>query len=43
VSSAPVFLAEQLPIEGAETTLGGPEGRHAATVRRLRAGERVTL
>lgn len=24
-------------------TLGGPEGRHAATVSRLRAGERVTL
>ena len=43
VSSLPVFLAEQLPAEGAETTLAGPEGRHAATVRRLRAGERLML
>jgi 16S rRNA (uracil1498-N3)-methyltransferase len=38
-----VFLAEQLPSEGAEMMLDGPEGRHAATVRRLRAGERLTL
>jgi 16S rRNA (uracil1498-N3)-methyltransferase len=43
VSSLPVFLAGQLPIEGAETTLDGPEGRHAATVRRLRAGEHLVL
>jgi 16S rRNA (uracil1498-N3)-methyltransferase len=43
VSILPVFLAEQLPPEGAETMLDGPEGRHAATVRRLRAGERMTL
>jgi 16S rRNA (uracil1498-N3)-methyltransferase len=43
VTTPPVFLAEQLPPEGAETTLDGPEGRHAATVRRLRAGERLTL
>ncbi|MGH3845881.1 MAG: 16S rRNA (uracil(1498)-N(3))-methyltransferase [Pseudonocardiaceae bacterium] len=43
MSSAPVFLVEQLPLEGAETMLDGPEGRHAATVRRLRAGERLTL
>jgi len=43
VSNLPVFLAEQLPSEGAETTLAGPEGRHAATVRRLRAGERLML
>ncbi|HEV7830078.1 MAG TPA: 16S rRNA (uracil(1498)-N(3))-methyltransferase [Pseudonocardiaceae bacterium] len=43
MSSAPVFLAEQLPLEGAETMLDGPEGRHAATVRRLRVGERLTL
>jgi 16S rRNA (uracil1498-N3)-methyltransferase len=28
---------------GDGVTLGGPEGRHAATVSRLRAGERVTL
>jgi 16S rRNA (uracil1498-N3)-methyltransferase len=43
VTTLPVFLAEQLPPEGAETTLDGPEGRHAATVRRLHAGERLTL
>jgi len=43
VSTLPVFLAEQLPPEGADTTLEGPEGRHAATVRRLRVGERLTL
>lgn len=38
-----MFLAGQLPPEGAETTLDGPEGRHAATVRRLRPGERLVL
>ncbi len=38
-----MFLAEQLPAEGAETMLDGPEGRHAATVRRVRAGERLML
>jgi 16S rRNA (uracil1498-N3)-methyltransferase len=43
VSNLPVFLAEQLLSEGAETTLAGSEGRHAATVRRLRAGERLML
>ncbi|MGH3824112.1 MAG: 16S rRNA (uracil(1498)-N(3))-methyltransferase [Pseudonocardiaceae bacterium] len=43
MSSLPVFLAEQLPSEGAEMMLDGPEGRHAATVRRLRVGERLTL
>ncbi|MGH3751567.1 MAG: 16S rRNA (uracil(1498)-N(3))-methyltransferase [Pseudonocardiaceae bacterium] len=37
-----MFLAGQLP-PGAETTLDGPEGRHAATVRRLRPGERLVL
>ncbi|MET8138860.1 16S rRNA (uracil(1498)-N(3))-methyltransferase [Sphaerisporangium sp. NPDC005288] len=39
--SVPVFLADDL--SGDEIVLGGPEGRHAATVRRLRAGERVDL
>ncbi|SEF68877.1 16S rRNA (uracil1498-N3)-methyltransferase [Nonomuraea solani] len=39
--SAPVFLASDL--DGPELTLDGPEGRHAASVRRLRAGERVDL
>lgn len=43
VSSPPVFLAERLPVEGAETMLAGPEGRHAATVRRLRVDERLVL
>ena len=43
VSSLPVFVAEQLPPEGAETILAGPEGRHAATMRRLRAGELLML
>ncbi|GGL15087.1 ribosomal RNA small subunit methyltransferase E [Sphaerisporangium melleum] len=39
--SVPVFLAGDL--SGEQITLGGAEGRHAATVRRLRAGERVDL
>ncbi|GII60401.1 ribosomal RNA small subunit methyltransferase E [Sphaerisporangium krabiense] len=39
--SVPVFLAGDL--SGDEILLSGPEGRHAATVRRLRAGERVDL
>jgi 16S rRNA (uracil1498-N3)-methyltransferase len=43
VSSRPVFVADQLPSEGAQTLLDGPEGRHAATVRRLRAGELLIL
>jgi len=43
VSSLPVFVAEQLPPEGAETVLDGAEGRHASTVRRLRAGEHLVL
>ncbi len=38
----PVFLVPTLP-SGAETVLDGPEGRHAATVRRLRAGEELVL
>ncbi|MCF6469562.1 16S rRNA (uracil(1498)-N(3))-methyltransferase [Nonomuraea sp. MG754425] len=41
--TAPVFLAETEHLDGPELTLGGPEGRHAASVRRLRAGERVDL
>ena len=39
--SAPVFLADDLAPD--RVVLGGPEGRHAATVRRLRAGEVVDL
>lgn len=43
MSSLPVFLSQRLPSEGAEVMLDGPEGRHAATVRRLRVGEHLTL
>lgn len=38
----PVFLADPLPAVG-EYVLDGPEGRHAASVRRLRAGEELLL
>jgi len=38
-----VFRADPLPPVGAESVLDGPEGRHAATVRRLRSGERLLL
>jgi 16S rRNA (uracil1498-N3)-methyltransferase len=41
--SPPVFLAETAGLEGERVVLDGPEGRHAATVKRLRAGERVDL
>jgi 16S rRNA (uracil1498-N3)-methyltransferase len=40
--SAPLFLVDELPA-GPTGTLDGPEGHHAATVQRLRAGERVIL
>lgn len=39
----PVFLAEPPDLVRSRFLLGGPEGRHAATVRRLRAGERLDL
>jgi 16S rRNA (uracil1498-N3)-methyltransferase len=42
VTTLPVFLVEHLP-DGAQAVLDGPEGRHAATVRRLRAGESLVL
>lgn len=38
----PVFLVPSLP-SGEEFLLDGPEGRHAATVRRLRVGEELVL
>ncbi|WP_406317639.1 16S rRNA (uracil(1498)-N(3))-methyltransferase [Streptosporangium sp. NBC_01639] len=41
--TAPVFLAEAADLARTEFTFGGPEGRHAAAVRRLRAGERLDL
>ena len=40
--SAPLFLVDELPA-GETGTLDGPEGHHAATVQRLRAGERLIL
>lgn len=40
--SAPLFLVDSLPAVGAYT-LDGPEGHHAATVQRLRAGESLLL
>src|SRR4051812_6047732 len=40
--TVPVFLSSPLPA-AERFVLDGPEGRHAATVRRLRAGERVDL
>jgi len=42
VSTAPLFLVDALP-PGTTAVLDGPEGRHAATVKRLREGERLLL
>jgi 16S rRNA (uracil1498-N3)-methyltransferase len=41
-STAPLFLVNALPPDE-HAVLDGPEGRHAATVRRLRPGEAVQL
>ena len=41
-TTLPVFLASTVPASG-RTVLDGEEARHAATVRRLRAGERLVL
>ncbi|MEU8796850.1 16S rRNA (uracil(1498)-N(3))-methyltransferase [Spirillospora sp. NPDC048819] len=41
--SPPVFLAGTDALERGSVVLDGPEGRHAAAVRRLRPGERVDL
>lgn len=38
-----VFYADDLPPVGAVGTLSGPEGKHAATVRRLLPGERLIV
>lgn len=40
--TAPIFLLKPLP-DSDELTLDGEEGRHAATVRRLRVGERIDV
>lgn len=42
MTTTPVFLVEHLP-EGTDLVLDGPEGHHAAAVRRLRAGEALLL
>jgi 16S rRNA (uracil1498-N3)-methyltransferase len=42
VSTLPLFLVDALPA-GDRMRLDGPEGRHAATVKRIRAGEAVLL
>lgn len=42
MTTAPVFLVNSLPA-GERAVLDGPEGHHAATVRRLRAGEELML
>jgi len=41
-TTLPVFLAASVPASGS-AVLDGEEARHAATVRRLRAGERLVL
>ena len=43
MSRPPVFLADPAELAGDRVVLAGPEGRHAADVRRLTAGERVDL
>lgn len=40
--TAPVFLVEVVP-SGTTTVLDGPEGRHAAAVRRLQPGEELVI
>lgn len=42
MTTAPLFLVDALP-EGETGVLDGPEGRHAATVKRLRPGEGLVL
>ncbi|WP_067654655.1 16S rRNA (uracil(1498)-N(3))-methyltransferase [Nocardia harenae] len=41
--AATVFYLGEIPPPGAVAVLDGPEGRHAATVRRIRVGESITL
>ncbi|MEV0357810.1 16S rRNA (uracil(1498)-N(3))-methyltransferase [Nocardia sp. NPDC050697] len=41
--AATVFYLDEIPQPGAVAVLDGPEGRHAATVRRIRVGESITL
>ncbi|MBF6172280.1 16S rRNA (uracil(1498)-N(3))-methyltransferase [Nocardia blacklockiae] len=41
--AATVFYLDEIPAPGGVAVLDGPEGRHAATVRRIRVGEPITL
>lgn len=41
--AATVFYLDELPAQGQVALLDGPEGRHAATVRRFAAGDRLLL
>jgi 16S rRNA (uracil1498-N3)-methyltransferase len=41
--TAPVFLADRADLDADVIVLTGAEGRHAATVRRIRAGERADV
>ncbi|WP_225727137.1 MULTISPECIES: 16S rRNA (uracil(1498)-N(3))-methyltransferase [unclassified Nocardia] len=41
--AATVFYLDEIPAVGSVAVLDGPEGRHAATVRRIRVGEPITL
>jgi len=43
MASVPMFLVDAATLATDPIRLGGAEGRHAATVRRLRAGEAVAL
>ncbi len=43
VPQPPVFLADRAELRSDVVVLSGPEGRHAATVRRLRPGERADV
>jgi 16S rRNA (uracil1498-N3)-methyltransferase len=43
VSTLPLFLCPAKRLEDDEAVLDGPEGHHAAAVRRLRVGERLEL
>ncbi|WP_019695822.1 RNA methyltransferase PUA domain-containing protein, partial [Mycobacterium avium] len=40
---ATLFYTDELPDAGSLAVLGGDEGFHAATVRRIRPGERLVL
>lgn len=43
MSTLPLFLTDALAAQGATVMLDGPEGRHAAAVRRMRPGEQLLL